>query len=73
MEVQDERELFAQYSRGEIDRRALSRALNRDIDFGDVLLKLREYRLKLPRPPHDPQSPGSRILRALLQRQPLDG
>ena len=64
-----ERELFERFSRGELDRRELARALDREVLFGDALLKLYEYGLPLPRIAPNLDAPGVQVLREVLRRQ----
>ena len=66
MTNEEEKAIFAAYSRGKISRAEVARRSGRDMSFGDLLGKLREHRLTLPRHPSDPQSPGAKLIRALL-------
>lgn len=63
-----ERELFEQYSQGKLTRFDLEKKLGREAGFGDVLLKLYEYELPLPRPQVDRNSPGVQLVKRLAQR-----
>lgn len=69
----DDRALFARYSAGELTRGDLERQLGHETGFGDILLKLYDYRLPLPRPPYDAESAGSKALRTYLRQQSHGG
>jgi hypothetical protein len=69
----DERAALEAYSRAEISRAEVERRLNQEISFGELLLKLRENRLPLPRFPSDPNSPGVQLIRALASRGQRNG
>jgi hypothetical protein len=55
-------------SRGEISRTDAGRRLGEELSFGDMLARLREYGLRLPRFKSDPDSPGVRLIRDLASR-----
>jgi hypothetical protein len=65
----DERAALEAYSRAEISRAEVERRLNQEISFGDLLRRLRENRLPLPRYPSDPNSPGVQLIRTLASRE----
>jgi hypothetical protein len=64
----DERLTLQAYSDAQISRAEVARRLGREIDFGELLLKLREHGLPLPRYPSDPNSYGVRLIRDLAAR-----
>jgi len=64
----DERSVLQEYSRAEISRAEVARRFGREIGFGDLLLKLRENGLPLPRYTSDPNSLGVRMIRDLAAR-----
>jgi len=59
------------YSRGEISRREGGDRLGEPIAFGNLLMKLHEHRLPLPRFASDRNSPGVRLIKRLASRAPL--
>jgi hypothetical protein len=61
-------DLLKAYSRCEISRRDISRVLDEDIGFGDVLAGLHAHGLKLPRYPAHPGSAGVELVRRLAER-----
>ena len=69
MDQVDERAPLEAYSRAEISRAEVERRLNQEISFADLLKKLRENHLPLPRYPSDPNSPGVKLIRELASRE----
>ena len=69
----DERAALEAYSRAEISRAEVGRRLNQEISFGDLLRRLWEYHLPLPRYPSDPKSPGVQLIRTLASREQRAG
>jgi hypothetical protein len=69
----DERAALEAYSRAEISRAEVGRRLNQDISFGDLLRRLRELHLPLPRYRSDPNSPGVQLIRRLASREQRAG
>jgi hypothetical protein len=63
-------EALEAYSRGEISRREVGDRLGAPIAFGDLLMKLHEHRLPLPRFPSDRNSPGVQLIKRLASRAP---
>ena len=67
------RSVFEALSRGEISRADAGRQLGEELSFGDMLARLREYGLRLPRFKSDPDSPGIRLIRDLASRNSRAG
>jgi hypothetical protein len=65
----DERTVLEAYSRAEISRAEVGRRLDQEISFGELLRKLWEYKLPLPRYPSDPNSPGVQLISKLASRE----
>ena len=61
-------DVFAAYSRGELTRQEVGDRLGAPIDFGDLLMKLHEHYLPLPRFPSDPNSEGVQLIKRLALR-----
>lgn len=64
----EEKAIFEAVSRGEISRIEAGRRLGVELSFGDMLMALRRYGLRLPRFRSDPNSPGIRLIRDLASR-----
>ena len=68
MTVSIDRTLLESYSRGEMTRREIGERTGAEISFGFLLGQLHEHGLPLPRIPSDPQSPGVRLVKELVER-----
>jgi hypothetical protein len=69
-EADKEHDILKAYSRGEIDRQDVGDRLGEPLGFGDLLMKLHEHHLPLPRFPSDRNSPGVQLIKRLAMRAP---
>ncbi len=72
-EADKEHDILKAYSRGEIDRQDVGDRLGEPLGFGDLLMKLHEHHLPLPRFPSDRNSPGVQLIKRLAMRAPHAG
>ena len=63
-----EAEIIKAYSLGEITRQEVGDRLGEPIDFGELLMKLHEHRLPLPRFPSDRNSEGVQLIKRMARR-----
>jgi hypothetical protein len=66
--VSREAEIIGAYSRAEITRQEVGDRLGEPISFGELLMKLHEHRLPLPRFPSDRNSEGVQLINRLAMR-----
>jgi hypothetical protein len=62
-DVAREAEIIGAYSRAEITRQEVGDRLGEPISFGELLMKLHEYRLPLPRFPSDRNSEAVQLIK----------
>lgn len=67
-DVRSEAEIIGAYSRGEITRQEVGDRLGEAISFGELLMKLHEHGLPLPRFPSDPNSEGVQLIKRMAMR-----
>ncbi len=65
--------LLEAFSRGEITRKEIEERTGEAVSFGELLGRLHEHRLPLPRFPSDRQSPGVQLIKRLAERAPRAG
>lgn len=63
-----EYDILKEYSDAKISRIEVGRRLGEPIGFGDLLMKLHDHRLPLPRFPRDPASPAVDLVRRLCEQ-----
>ena len=68
-----ESEIIGAYSRAEITRQEVGDRLGEPISFGELLMKLHEHRLPLPRFPSDRNSEGVQLIKRLAMRAASGG
>jgi hypothetical protein len=69
IDVAGEAEIIGVFSRGEITRQEVGdHRLGEPISFGELLMKLHEHRLPLPRFPSDRNSEGAQLIKRLAMR-----
>nr|WP_294506864.1 hypothetical protein [uncultured Rhodopila sp.] len=61
------------YSRGEITRQEVGDKLGEPIGFGELLMKLHEHHLPLPRFPSDRNSEGVQLIKRLAMQAASGG
>lgn len=67
-DVAREAEIIGAYSRAEITRQEVGDRLGEPIGFGELLMKLYEHRLPLPRFPSDRNSEGVQLIKRMAMR-----
>lgn len=63
-----EHDILQEYSEAKISRIEVGRRLGEPIGFGDLLMKLHEHQLPLPRFPRDPASPAVDLVYRLCEQ-----